>query len=62
MVEVVITGGIIAAGAIVMARRQPNPVGSAANADLGLDLPCPWCRADTAETDDSCPGCGQAFG
>lgn len=62
MVEVMITGGIVAVAAVVMARRHPSPTGPASHADLGLDLPCPWCRADTAETDASCPGCGQVFG
>lgn len=28
----------------------------------GSDLPCPWCRAQTRETDDHCPNCGQKFG
>lgn len=26
------------------------------------DLPCPWCNAQTAESDDHCPSCGQRFG
>lgn len=26
------------------------------------DLPCPWCRAQTHESDDHCPTCGQKFG
>jgi len=26
-----------------------------------LDLPCPWCHAQTAEDDEACPGCGKAF-
>jgi hypothetical protein len=26
------------------------------------DLPCPWCRAQTAENDDHCQTCGQRFG
>ena len=62
MVEVMITGGIVAAAAVLVARRQPRTAGIAANADLGLDLPCPWCRANTHETDHQCPGCGQTFG
>jgi len=62
MVELVITGGIIAAAAVALARRSPKAVGPASHADLGLDLPCPWCRANTAENDDRCPGCGQVFG
>ena len=26
------------------------------------DLPCPWCRAATNESDDYCSSCGQPFG
>lgn len=26
------------------------------------DLPCPWCRAATNETDAYCGSCGQPFG
>lgn len=26
-----------------------------------LDLPCPWCHHQTAEEDETCPGCGKAF-
>jgi predicted amidophosphoribosyltransferase len=26
-----------------------------------LDLPCPWCHAQTAEDDAVCPACGKAF-
>jgi hypothetical protein len=28
----------------------------------GGELPCPWCRASTAESDTRCPSCHQAFG
>jgi len=27
-----------------------------------VDLPCPWCHAQTREDDSSCPSCGQPFG
>ena len=30
--------------------------------DSADDLPCPWCRARTAESDSRCPSCGRAFG
>jgi rubrerythrin len=30
--------------------------------DEGIDLPCPWCNAQTREADDHCPSCGQRFG
>lgn len=26
------------------------------------ELPCPWCHADTTETDERCPSCGHRFG
>lgn len=26
------------------------------------ELPCPWCGAETQETDPSCPSCERAFG
>lgn len=26
------------------------------------DLPCPWCRTATRETDNRCPGCQRRFG
>lgn len=26
------------------------------------DLPCPWCYAPTAESDNRCSGCGRNFG
>ena len=26
------------------------------------DLPCPWCQAQTTESDAHCPSCGQRFG
>ena len=26
------------------------------------DLPCPWCFAPTAETDERCPRCDRRFG
>ena len=36
--------------------HQAGRVGGAA------DLPCPWCRAQTTESDTACPGCGRRFG
>jgi hypothetical protein len=26
------------------------------------DLPCPWCKAPTNETDQACRACGRRFG
>jgi len=30
--------------------------------DESSDLPCPWCRSATRESDRHCPTCGQRFG
>lgn len=61
MVELLITGGIIASAAFVVARR-PIHAATGSTLAIGGDLPCPWCRADTSEKDETCPGCGQVFG
>lgn len=42
----------------VIARAQPH---FAASEDF-VDLPCPWCGAQTREVDDHCAACGQRFG
>ena len=26
------------------------------------DLPCPWCHAQTSDSDAACPSCGRNFG
>lgn len=61
MFELMITGGIIAGAALLVSRRSTNTTGVLAGA-YASDLPCPWCAADTAESDRRCPGCGQTFG
>ncbi len=40
---------------------RPTEVGLGPSGD-GTDLPCPWCRAQTNESDHHCPSCGQRFG
>lgn len=62
MIELIITGGIITTAAVVMSRRPLTTAPAAGAMPDGGDLPCPWCQAATAENDDKCPGCGQAFG
>ncbi len=62
MVELLITGGVIAAAGFIFNRRPTTHAAAGSGARMGSDLPCPWCRADTAETDVRCPGCGQLFG
>jgi hypothetical protein len=53
----------IAAGAAVLAgwRRRPS-VDATEDEDHFVDLPCPWCNAQTREEDLVCPGCQQPFG
>jgi hypothetical protein len=61
MVELLVTGGLVI-GAVLMMNRRPQAMLSASHPDAGTDLPCPWCHADTSESDARCPGCGQVFG
>ena len=49
---------LVAAGGRRVRAEQPPTI------QLGeyADLPCPWCRAATRESDDYSPSCGQTFG
>jgi rubrerythrin len=29
---------------------------------VATELPCPWCGAETEESDSACPNCRRAFG
>jgi hypothetical protein len=70
MVEAIVAGALIAGGMAVLNRRQPTLSRGQARsaftpikvAETSPDLPCPWCMAATAETDDHCPSCRQPFG
>ena len=55
-VAVVAIGGRTSASAQTAAPMVFPPLEDAS------DLPCPWCRAQTAESDDHCRSCGQKFG
>lgn len=53
----------IAAGAAVLAGWRRRATEDAAEDDATfVDLPCPWCNAQTSEDDVACPGCQQPFG
>lgn len=46
-------------------REQPFVIDPRLIVDLRADerdLPCPWCRASTRETDARCPSCERRFG
>ena len=62
MVELLIVGGVVAAGMLMRSSRRPVPIAYGGGPETGSDLPCPWCHAETLESDDRCPGCGQVFG
>jgi hypothetical protein len=61
IVATFITGAVLAIRT-VGGRQIPMRVDMTPTYTEGLDLPCPWCRAETSETDDRCPGCGRRFG
>ena len=70
MLEAIVVGAIVAGSIALMARR--NSTGTApleagrwaltSLTDPSVDLPCPWCRAATTESDTHCPNCHQRFG
>ena len=70
MVETLIALSIVAGGIVLLGRRQATSSGGLPRAfpslsiatDVASDLPCPWCRAATSETDTHCPSCRQPFG
>lgn len=43
-------------------RIEPDLAHDAGRATSASDLPCPWCFAQTVESDTACPTCGQPFG
>ena len=46
------------------ARDEPVAIDPRLVVDLAApgDLPCPWCRAATTESDERCPTCERRFG
>ena len=67
MVEVLITGAVVAAAAAAFSRRSGPLTLAATQVRNGfdtpsVDLPCPWCSGPTLEDDPHCTTCGQRFG
>ena len=56
LVLAVIAGATLAVGRL--RRRHPADF----IVDNDVDLPCPWCLAQTAEDDTECPSCDEPFG
>lgn len=69
MIESIVAGAVLVAGVVGASKRGPgrgratSPGNShPGSAPMTLDLPCPWCRAATSESDTECITCGQRFG
>ena len=66
MIETLVGAMFLAAGIVAVARRQAGRYGRLSDGPAatfdGADLPCPWCRSATAESDTRCPTCRQRFG
>ncbi len=63
LVAATATTGLLAVAR--MTREQPITIDGRQVVDLAgdeSDLPCPWCRAATKDTDQRCPSCGRRFG
>lgn len=63
LVAATATTGLLAVAR--MAREQPITIDRRQVVDLvegESDLPCPWCRGATEDTDERCPSCGRRFG
>lgn len=52
---------VVAGAAVALTQVRRRPADTAAEDDF-IDLPCPWCKAQTSEDDVVCPGCQQPFG
>lgn len=66
LATVFITMAIVTVGGrtVLTAGMSHNSLGDLRVAAVGdgSDLPCPWCRAQTADNDVHCPSCGHRFG
>jgi len=70
MVQLLLAASLITA-LVVLAGRRFRDVGDGFAFEAGTwedayrsatELPCPWCRADTEESDRACPSCHRPFG
>ena len=69
MIESIVAGAVLVAGVVGASKRGPGRGRSTSPGNSrptqGFpepDLPCPWCRAATRESDLECLTCGQRFG
>ncbi len=69
MIESIVAGAVLVAGVVGASKRGPGRGKSTSpgnthpfSGPMTVDLPCPWCRAATSESDSECMTCGQPFG
>ena len=62
LAAVFVTVALVAMGGRSQAIARAPLANLAGLGEDATDLPCPWCRAQTAESDDHCGSCGQKFG
>ncbi len=62
MFELLLTCAVLAAAVITIRGNLARTGGRRVRSAASADLPCPWCRAATLETDTHCQDCGRAFG
>ena len=67
MLEMALAAVLVTVALVAMGGRSPVATHSPLANFTGLtddstDLPCPWCRSQTAEGDEHCGSCGQKFG
>ena len=63
MLEIGLIVAVFASAAVAIGRlRHHDEAASDQSYVEPVDLPCPWCRAQTREDDPACPSCLQPFG
>lgn len=68
MAQLLVAASIITVLVLIAGSRFRDPsedfeVHSWANVyRVATELPCPWCGAETDESDSACPNCRRAFG
>ncbi len=67
MLEIVLAAVFVTMAIVTVGSKTIPSPGASHNSTIatigdGSDLPCPWCRAQTAAGDAHCPACGHPFG
>lgn len=67
MLEVAIAAVFVVMAVLTVGGKHVPTTGVSTDSPIaalgdGTDLPCPWCRAQTADADNHCPSCGHRFG